>query len=81
MMGRWTEAGRCQAGLVGGGGYFWYFGDFLSSLCHIIPGITILFFLAPGGVIFFDKAPRGVFHFFDHHATSGHLAWCFILTL
>ena len=43
--------------------------------------ITILIFLAPGGVFFFDMAPRGVFHFFDHHATSGHLAWCFILTL
>ena len=44
-------------------------------------GIAILTFLAPGGVFFFDMAPGVVFHFFDHHATSGHLAWCFILTL
>ena len=34
MMGRGTEAGCCQAGLGGGGGYFWYFGDLLSSLWY-----------------------------------------------
>ena len=43
--------------------------------------IAILIFLAPGRVFFSDMAPRAVFHFSYHHATSGHLAWCFILTL